>query len=954
MFSKRSLLLAAAVGFAAGAAETAPFISLGSFLPEIKSYYRTPVSRTRWIWVRKPGDPYAKDQDITQVFNESPRKVFLRKTFEIDGKVRRAWIRYIVDKRGRGYLNGVPLAKLPDPEAAKIRNEQTVWYLDMTGKFKPGKNVLAFEVEGNLCGWRGLLLTGEIELASGRKIPICSDREFKGSDAPEKDWMTPAFDDAKWRPAWEQGDVRMGPYQIRFPVAKFFCTPEEYEAYRTAVAGECAAVSSLSGEPAPRGKSVNGGDLPGFEIDGRILPPVMDLTFLGASENRDNIVAKMYASGVRVFMAGLPDATLYGNPEAEWVVDLGISRLLKLAPDARIILQTAVMQEKEWLKQHPDERVGYANPVKPRAGGRPDDDGYFGGQLAPSFASQAYRRKVAANFIDFMKYAAKKPWRSRIIGFSIGYGPSGDGLPFGVVNGMPDCGVRMTEAFRRYLKEEYKTDAALRKAWGDPAVTLETAAVPDKIQRLGQGYFLHDPAEPRDRRLLDYHRCYHRELGDFVISVGRELKTTFPGRMFGAYFGYVGVHYPAVGVTSMFERVIASPYVDWNMGTVYGYHRSDCLHLSAPMAYRAAGKLSSSEADIRTHIAFASRPDNPVTRMSKTPAQTESTVKKMLATTLLNGCGVHFNCFATTPDWFNTDAVLKPLARHIGIWRERFEKKFSASPEILVVVDPVQRALQGPPEMEDPKRLGNDNFFGLFHRAMLNALSYSGFAYGVTTLETLLAGGPNAKVFIFVNCYEVNGQKREVLLKRIRRPGVTSFWFYAPGLISDRGFSDEAMSSLTGLTLQAEYKPLPLAAKETSGRNLPCKLVESPRVRCTDPAAEKKAVYVSTQETAVARKKLADGSVAVFSGLPILRSDTWADLLAQAGCHRYAKQGNFIRAKGDLLMLAVRTRGDHAVKLPFKAKRIVDLHSGETAGAETDTIRVTSCDWTTWLWKIER
>ena len=929
-------------------------LSLGEFLPEIKKYYRTPVSKARWLWLRKSGDPYAKGQDITQVFNEGPRKVYFRSVIRIDGKIKKAWIRYIVDKRGRGYLNGVPLALIPDKKAAKIRSEVPVWYLDMSRKFKQGKNVLAFEAEANMCGWRGLLLIGEIELVSGKKITLYSSPEFKASDKTEKNWNTLSFDDSHWRNAWEQGDVRMGPYQVRFPVARFFCTPAEYESYQKTVQSECARVKKLANEPVPQGKIVYGGDLPAFSINGRILPPVMDLTFFGASENRDNIVAKMYKAGVRVFMFGLPDKTLYNDPEAEWVIDIGISRMLKLAPEAYFILQTAVMQEKEWLKQNPDERVGYSNPVKPRAGGRPDDDGYYGGQLAPSFASKAYRKKVADNFISFMKYASGKPWGNRIIGCSIGYGPSGDGLPFGVVNGMPDCGRRMTEAFRRYLTEKYKTDSALQKAWQDRSVTLKTAAVPDKNQRWGQGHFLHDPADPKDARLLDYYHCYHREFADFIISVGREIKTALPGRMFGSYFGYLAVHYPAPGVTADFERVIGSPYVDWNMGTTYGYHRTDCLHLSAPGAYRRAGKLSSSEADIRTYIAHLSRPDNPVTRMSKTPSDTRATVRKMLATTLLNGCGVHFNCFATTPDWFNTPAVLEPLAQHIQLWKERFRNKWQAENDIAVVIDPIQRAIHGPPVMEEPRRLGNDNFFGLFYRSTLNALSYSGHSYDVITLENFLTEKTPRKVVVFLNLYEVNGRKRTELLKKIRRKGVTSFWFYAPGLISQKGFSDDSMTSLTGMKLSAVYKRKSLASRELSGRNLPCKLIESPRVHCTDIQAEKIAFYTDDKTVSVARKVLADGSVSIFCGLPLTRSDSWAALLDKTGSHAYGKPGIFIRSRGDLIMLGTRVSGTHTVLLPGKVRKVVDLYTGKTVGVNMDKITVNAVGWTTRFWKIEK
>ncbi|MDD5728619.1 MAG: hypothetical protein PHV59_08655 [Victivallales bacterium] len=927
-------------------------ISLGDFLPDIRDYYRCPVSQARWIWVRKADDPYARSADVRQVFAEGPRRACLRLKFNIDEPVRRAWIRYIMDKRGRGYLNGQPLARIPDKTAAGVYSDYTIWYLEIGAKLKPGENVLAFDLSANPVGWRGLLMTGEIEFASGKKIALYSSPEFKGSDVPAANWMMSGFDDSKWGNAWEQGDVRMGPYQINSPIAKFFCTPQEYEKYSAMVAEECGKVAHLKKESTPQGKIVYGGEQPSYCVNGKALPPVVYLTFAGASENRDNIVAKMYAAGVRIFMFGLPNEKLYSSPETEWVVDLGISRLLTLAPEAYFIISDAVMQEKEWLKANPDERVEYSNPVKPKTGGRLDDDGYYGGQLAPSFASEAYRRHIADKFIRFAKYASGKPWGNRIIGFQIGYGPSGDGIPFGVVNGMPDCGKRMTEAFRRYLTEKYRNDAALQKAWNDPAVTLATAVVPDKQQRLGAGHFLHDPVNPADCRLVDYYRCYHREFGNFIIAIGKYVKTALPGRMFGSYFGYTMTHYPAIGVTSDCEWVLESPYVDWNFATEYGYHRIDCLHGAIPGIYRASGKLTSSEADIRTHIAFASRPDNLKSRMSTNPVQTEATVKKMLAICLLNGTGVHFNCFATTPDWFNTPAVLNPLAQYIRIWKECFRKAGNIQAEIAVVIDPVQRTLHGPPEMEDPKRLGNDNFFGLFYRGTLNALSYSGYTYEVISLNNFLAGKHNYKAAIFLNLYDVNGKTREALLKKVRKPGQTAIWFYAPGIISGKGFSDESMETLTGMKLAARFERLPLASRSTDGKRYYTKLIESPRVHCTDTAAEKLAVYDNSAEVSIARKQLADGSTAVFTGLPVIHSGLWADILSKAGCHAYVPAGTLIRANSKLLMLAVRKNGEYLVKLPGKVKKATDIFTNKTMAENTDVIRVNAKEWSTWLWEL--
>ena len=200
----------------------------------------------------------------------------------------------------------------------------------------------------------------------------------------------------------------------------------------------------------------------------------------------ESIIRKCAAMGLHLYGVQRFNRLKYQRPDGTWNFDAfgpGLCRILQLDPEARFVISYQNANQrlaKGWAKKHPDELVGYARKTNLK-------HEYAGNAVAPSLASEVYRAEERAFWKAFGEYARNQPWRRRLIMVHCAVGGSGDGMPCGC-HCMPDTGKRMTEKFRAALTAKYKTDDALRKAWADQAVTLETATVPDGRYWEAHGY----------------------------------------------------------------------------------------------------------------------------------------------------------------------------------------------------------------------------------------------------------------------------------------------------------------------------------------------------------------------------------------------------------------------------------------------------------------------------------
>lgn len=913
------------------------------------------ISEAQWLWTGKDGE-------------ELPDKAFFRYDFTIDAPVKRAFFYTFLEGGGTVWINGQELKlELWEP-VASYRGHVKGNGAEIAQYLKPGKNVLAISQKKGK--YRGFILRGEIEFENGKKIPFSSSAKYfkAASDAPQN-WLDPEFDDSSWAPARELGDVRTQPWSSYGDTAKIYCTEEEYRRYMDLIAPGFDPNVFLKEPETPQVKVVYRGHTPAVEVNGKLYQPVvLQVSALNPTPAQDSMVRSAAKAGIPFVLLGISDdqAITYQKDGYDFSQIEGVvRRILLLHPDAYLIIGYACPQpNKYWMKNHPDELVGFA-----RSFGDKKIHGFWDRDPAPSFASEAYREEIGRVMKILADYCLKQPWGRRIVAVRTGYGPSNDGMPWGC-NCMPDTGKRMTEAFRRYLKEKYGTDGALQKSWNDPKVTLETALVPDEQQRYGSGGFLRDPADPRDRKLIDYYTCYHREFADYMIAYGKAVKAALPGRLAGGWWGYSILGYPPEAVTSNAERVLKSPYIDFLWATTYGYNLTDGLHRHLHTLFRRYGKLSSIEADIRTHVGAKTAEKQ---WLCKSPEETRSTVQKVIGNSFFNGCGYHLVDFGsrTKQYFFDCPEALESIAAGKRIFEEMLKNPPEYASDIAVIQDPNQLWLQGRPSIHLARVMSM-----LISNETLQTLNFSGYSHDLMTLEDYLESDHEYKTVIFLNLFSITPEQREKLLKKLRRPGITAIWNYAPGLITPEGFSDAAMTELTGIRLKHLKGKFKFDATHVSGTKMrpftsfPA-WYETPRVHGDDPDAEVLARFNKDLLPAMVRKKLPDGSTAVFCSVAVNSAKIWADLLKETGSHAFTKNGFFVRRNSQMLQVfsgkdlrippegkdylttEIDQSGIVTVTLEGKAKRVVDLFTGEEIARDTAEFTLKSEKPHTWLLGIE-
>ena len=908
------------------------------------------VSEAKWLWCG-PAEKF-------------PETAFFRNGFTLEKPVKRAFFYTFLEGPANVFVNGKRIALKPWEEFRYFRGHVKANGAEIANLLRDGKNVIAIGGMKSGRTHRGFILRGEIEFTDGTKqFLVSSAKQFRASGQAPEDWEKPDFDDSAWTPAWEMGDVRKKNWSIYGDVPRIYCSKEEYQRYTDLFTHGFPKEKLLSEQETPDVKVVYNKLTPGIQFNGRIYPPYIfswvDLTV----PEGEIMVRKGGEAGLHFYIINVNDQ-YYGAGIGHYdfhSLDLTIRRLLALVPDAKIIFSYRGNPLKQWLDQNPDECQEYA--VK-RENPAYISWTYWYNPQANSLASKKYREEVLESFVRALaEFSLRQPWGRRVAGMHMGYGGSGDGMPYGC-HSMPDTGKRMTEAFRRYLTEKYATDEALQKAWNDPEVTLKTAAVPDEVQRLGSGTFIRNSADPRDRRLADYYRCYHREFCDMLDFFGKAVKRYFPGRLAGAYHGYLLLGYTPEGSTANFEPLLESPHIDYLMGTTVGYNLTDGIHRIASMPLHKHAMFTSIEADIRTHLGGEEQ------WRCKTPEETRATITKVIGNSLFNGCTFHLCDFGRDTKYFLCDEIMEPVRQSVKLWDRFFRESPENASDTVVVVDPNQIWMQGSAVFKE----NNPMSYGLINHPF-QTLTFSGYSFDWMTLKDFLEEEKSYRTVIFLNAFSVSPEQREILLKKLRKPGITAIWNCAPGLASAEGYSCEAMKELTGLDLNYKQEKSHYIARQTNGRPLILALngkdwKGSPRVYSTDPEAEVLARYEDDRTPALVRKKLADGSTAVFSGIPLNDSLLWAELLAHAGCHAFTKPGFFVRRNSKLLMVYSGKNGrvapESSVTKPFidmsgkavvtlekDARKVIDLFTGEVIAENTKEFTLISDTPHTWLLEIQ-
>ena len=902
------------------------------------------LSKSRWIWFRCVRIP------------EKTVAVF-RKTLIVDEPVESAVFHAAGDDTLKMFFNGQLLKHDPvDPNnddrfIRTFRIPAELW--------KKGRNVLAAEVFNDE-GQGALIARGEIRLASGKTLGFVSNGDWRAMEPPVAgDWKSPDFDDSRWGHAMELGGVLISPWRtVCRRLFEFMVDDGERAVYDKFVDGKLGNIDALRDAPDVKGRIVWRNGRAGIELDGKVEPPFLYIA--GGSpwdpHNADAIIKANETGFKFIEIQNTASRFMIGPGRYDFSgLDEDMRRAVALAPDATFCLSLSFyFGYTNWHQTYPDALIGYATGPADGRGGQ------IGRFRSPSMADPLAYRELEACATQFMAYIKSRPWYKRVTMIRLCHGVTAEWHYYGMSRDMPDTSPAMTAAFRKYLRGKYASDEALQTAWDDSAVTLETARVPGAEERFGRRRFLRDPASV-DRRVLDYYDCMQDVIADLLLHFTGCVKRADPRLIVGVYYGYVyHMAFPPEGQVLRFDKVLSNPNVDF-MSSPFNYDGAsrhvggDFQPRSVSDPFKRHGKLMFYEADTRTHIAGLKAP---CSSMCRDAAESVAVLRGNIARGLLDGGGVQFLEFDARHGkqcWFNHPEIWRTFRQSLELWRELWSASApDPAAQVAVVVSPEELVRHGYPTREFqlqciPNLIDNPT----------HALLRSGVTCDILTLRGYLESPHDYRIVVLLNVFGPSPEERRRLTAKVRRPGTVAVWNYAPGLVTEHGYDERAMSELCGITLRARREKLPMAATLCDGSKLApawgkTPWQESPRCYADDPQAETLGSYDRTPEPAVVVKRLDDGSTAVFCGMPGITAHFWRLLWKKLGIPTLSGPEQLVLAGNARHLMAHTGRaGEFELKLPPGRTAATELFTRTRLRGKNGVLTLKSPGAMTWFLEFE-
>ena len=456
--------------------------------------------------------------------------------------------------------------------------------------------------------------------------------------------------------------------------------------------------------------------------------------------------------------------------------DQAIEMTLACDPWGLLVPRFDVGPPEWWLGLHPEDRMLF-------------DDGKTEGW---SMASETWRQEMLRHLRALVRYLEEK-YGDHILG----YHPTGQhtGEWFYFRSWEPrlsDFSPAMNRGFGSWARAKYQTEEALRSAWNDAAATFDEIRVPSPQEQLHTDIgFFRDPE--KDRKVIDYFEYKQWAMVEPLEDVARTIKEGTGGtKLVFLFYGYVfDMHGLPMGPQGSghlaMARMIKCPDVDILCSPVSyldrGLGGAGCF-MSAVDSVRGGGKLWLNEDDTRTHL---SAPEDNFGRV-ETPQQTFWVHQRNFAQLWPRRLASWYMDLGGT-GWLDGIDIWDNISVLHRFYQHRIFEPAQWSPDVVLVVDetsPLYTACSSALHSPLVYQM-RSNFFRL------------GTSFHIHLLSDLLDGRlPRARVFVFANCYHLDGAQRAAIQWLTR--GRTTVWFYGGGFLGTRA-DDANISAVTGMAV---------------------------------------------------------------------------------------------------------------------------------------------------------
>jgi|GEM_PF-1004633 len=679
------------------------------------------------------------------------------------------------------------------------------------------------------------------------------------------------------------------------------------------------------------------GGVPTYVINGEPLGTItsVDSTDFNTKQYRAQTVRDFAAAGIRGNLLWVNPGNFSRNGKVDEAAFLrhlyeALTRIVCDNPNSVVDLHWQLFAPPEWSSLYPDEMIKLDNGVKTLANAP-------GKKLQPSYASELWRTETTKCLQSLLTKLRKSPFADRIAVIRLCYANCGEWNHWGYhEKAFVDFSMPMQRAFGQWLKQKYRTEDALRQAWGRPDAAFDAGdLVPERPARMAETGLLRHGRDAQP--VVDYDQFFQLYTVETIEYFAKTVKQSSDSHLLvGAYYGYYLGHYGFCPYhfqdsgSYALQRYLASPYLDF-LGGPYPYDlrriNNEVNGITASVALH--GKVFESENDMRTHRCG---PEEKVYGATDSLAESIAIAKRDFMLNLQRKASYYFFDFLKEwyrdPEFMATVAALKKIDRFtLSAGRQsRAQTAFILSEEVIPYLsNNPQPAMQ----------LLHDTILGFNNRLG------TGIDYYLESDLGRIDFTPY-KAVVFANAYAVSAQTLRLTKEKVCRSGRSVLFLYAPGVIGPEGNLDPARSrDFTGIGLRLDpageftrINSIGVAAYLLSLK--PIRL----QTFIDDAAATPIAAYPDGR-IAGAMKKFATHTATVLC-YPAPNAAWLRTWLKKQGVHIY--QDGFTDYDsyyfaGPLLGIYSRTGGDRSFTLRNRVEIVADLFSGEILAKNTDKFK---------------
>lgn len=677
-------------------------------------------------------------------------------------------------------------------------------------------------------------------------------------------------------------------------------------------------------------------------IDGEKVNPMLYLRDF-STKFKAQYAEDMFGSGVTLlqfpntrnyYMNGL-SAVWTGNGTYDFdVFDDLIYETLEGAPDAKIMIALDADPPEWWLNENPGERA--VN----NAGGT-----YSNGV---SYASQKWRQDAGEYYRAILEHALSQPYAGHIFAVKINAGATCEWQQYGMT--LDTCGdysQASLNAFRAWLTEKYGTDAALRTAWGDSSVTLATAAIPSREERLPSGYRTVLDGK-KQRNVIDYHLFASDMVTDSILYLAGIVKEVTDGNwIVGTYNGYMinALTYEGNGiVNSSFSRLLESDLVDFYCSPILYDARMSGMsagYMTMVDSILDAGKMFFLEVDERTVFYDDNGWQAPALLQewgqTYTLRDTIEMLKRDFSNALAKGAGLWW--YDMWGGWFDDPEIYDMISVMSEEMAYDLEHPGSSvSPIAWIQADDLLAYM--PYDFD-----GTYDVLLQSHYNQKESLAKTGVPYDMYYLSDIAGGLKKQYDIYIIEATNIDADTRLDIELYLERDGATIIWSGLTGIYgSDGRISESAMEEVVGMDISFTSEGRYCVTIEDNGHYSTAGLdgfvygnaASSGRVTPMAYVTDQSATVLGTLGNgmaglAVKEIPIAEGEswTSVYSAVGNIPADFLRNILKHKGVNIYSEEGDVIFANSNYLAIDSPYGGARTISLGGRYD-VYDVFSGET------------------------